>query len=306
MHPQLSALRALAEAVAKETNSSFGYLTDGCNAAGAWLAGAVPHRGAGGSTEDVVAGKNIAELTKEKLAACLLLNIEPDTDAADASALMATLNEANFVVSISAYNSASVKQVADVILPAANFMETSGTYVNAEGFWQSFKGVVEPKGGARPAWKILRVLGNLTGVDGFEYMSSEDVKAEVRSHCESVELSNALNVSSAVSVDAASGLHRSSDVPMYAGDAIVRRATSLQQTMDAQAMCVRLNSAEAERLGVTTASSVMVTQGDNSAALMLLIDDSIPDSSVWIPLAVEGNENLGSAFGVVSVEGVPA
>ena len=181
MHPQFSALRSLAEAIAKETNSVFGYLTDGCNAAGAWLAGAVPHRGTGGATEDVVAGKNISELSDEKLAACLLLNVEPDTDAADANSLMATLDAADFVVSISSYNSSSVKQVADVMLPAANFMETSGTYVNAEGFWQIFKGVVEPKGGSRPAWKILRVLGNLTGVDGFDYLSSEDVSLLISS-----------------------------------------------------------------------------------------------------------------------------
>ncbi|MBE9564135.1 MAG: molybdopterin-dependent oxidoreductase, partial [Proteobacteria bacterium] len=303
MHPQMSALRALAEAIAKATNSTFGYLTDGCNAAGAWLAGAVPHRGAGGAIEDVVVGKNVSELNNEKLAACLLLNIEPDTDAADAKALMSTLNDADFVVSVSAYKSASVKQVADVMLPAANFMETSGTYVNAEGFWQSFKGVVEPKGGARPAWKVLRVLGNLTGVDGFEQMSSEDVKAEVRAQCESIELSNALNGSTAITIESASGLHRSSDVPMYATDAIVRRAGSLQKTIDAQSMCVRLNSAEADRLGVTAASSVTVTQGDNSAVLMLVIDETIPDSSAWIPLAVEGNEVLGSSFGVVSIAG---
>ena len=302
MHPQFSALRSLAEAIAKETNSTFGYLTDGCNAAGAWLAGAVPHRGAGGSTEDVVAGKNISELCNEKLAACLLLNIEPDTDAANAKALMATLNDADFVVSISAYNSVSVKQVADVMLPAANFMETSGTYVNAEGFWQSFKGVVEPKGGARPAWKILRVLGNLTGVDGFEQMSSEDVKAELRSLCESIELSNALSSSTAIKTEAATELYRSADVPMYATDAIVRRAASLQKTIDAQSLCVRLNTAEAARLGVSTDSTVTVTQGDSSAALSLVIDDSIPDLSAWIPLAVEGNDVLGSAFDVVSIE----
>jgi len=309
-HPQFSALRTLGEAIAKATSSTFGYLTDGCNAAGAWLAGAVPHRGAGGATEDVVVGKDVAEIidnsSSEKLAACLLLNIEPDTDSANAKELMATLDNTDFVVSVSAYNSASVKQIADVMLPAANFMETSGTYVNAEGFWQSFKGVVEPKGGARPAWKILRVLGNLTGVDGFDYLSSDEVKAEVRSHCESIELSNDLSDAATVVVNTSTEMHRSSDVPMYATDAIVRRATSLQKTVDAQTMCVRVNSSEANRLGISSAPSVTVKQGDNSAALMLVIDDTIPDASAWIPLAVEGNDALGSAFGEVSITGVGA
>jgi len=306
MHPQFSALRTLAEVISIETNSTFGYLTEGCNAAGAWLAGAVPHRGAGGSTEEIVAGKDISEITKEKLAACLLLNIEPDTDAADANALMATLNDADFVVSISAYNSRSVKQVADVMLPAANFMETSGTYVNAEGFWQSFKGVIEPKGETRPARKILRVLGNLTGVDGFEFMSSQDVKAEVRAQCESIELSNVLNSSAAIKINSSTMLHRCSDVPMYSSDAILRRAVSLQKTVDAQTMCVRLNSAEADRLGVGDVATVTVKQGDNSAELVLVIDDTIPDASAWIPLAVEGNDVLGSAFDMISIEGAEA
>ena len=303
MHPQFSALRALAEAIARQTNSQLGYLSDGANAAGAWLAGAVPHRAAGGVTEDVVAGKNIAELSSEKLAACLLLNIEPDTDAADARALLATLDNTDFVVSISAYNSASLKEVADVLLPAASFMETSGTYVNVEGLWQSFKGAVEPKGESRPAWKILRVLGNLIGVDGFEFMSSQDVKNEVRALCESIELSSMMDADvSKLDITAGSGLHRASDVPMYAGDAILRRADALQRTVDAQSMCVRLNSAEAERLGLSAASAVTVKQGDNSAALNLVIDDSIPDASAWIPLAVEGNELLGAAFAEISIE----
>ncbi len=305
IHPQFAALRALAEDIAKQTNSRLGYLSDGANAAGAWLAGAVPHRGAGGVTEDVTTGKNIAELisANEKLAACLLLNIEPDTDAANAKQLLATLDEADFVVSISAYNSASLKDVADVLLPAASFMETSGTYVNVEGLWQSFKGAVAPKGDSRPAWKILRVLGNLTGVDGFEFMSSEDVKNEVRSKCESIELSNMVDAAvSKINISAATGLHHASDVPMYAGDAVLRRAGALQRTADAQSMCVRLNSAEAERLGLSTASTVTVKQGDNSAALDLVIDDSIPDASAWIPMAVQGNDLLGAPFSVVSIE----
>ena len=308
MHPQFSTLRALTEMIAKETNSTFGYLTDGCNTAGAWLAGAVPHRGAAGATEDIVVGKNISQLysdntTGEKLAACLLLNIEPDTDATNAKELLGTLNNADFVVSISAYNSASLKDVADVLLPAASFTETSGTYVNAEGFWQSFNGVLEPKDGSRPAWKILRVLGNLTGVDGFDYISSEDVKNEVRSLCESIELSNTSSDTPSFEINAVSDdLHRSTDVPMYATDSLVRRATSLQKTIDAQTLCVRLNASEAQRLNVDDASSVTVKQGDTSSVLQLVIDDTIPDASAWIPTAVEGCDSLGGAFGVVNIE----
>ena len=302
MHPQFSALRATAAAIARETGSTFGYLSDGCNAAGAWLAGAVPHRGAAGKTEAIITGKHLADINREKLAACLLLDVEPDTDAANAGELMATLCNADFVVAVTAYNSASLKKTADVMLPAASFTETSGTYVNAEGFWQSFNGVVEPKGGARPAWKILRVLGNLTGLQGFDYLSSEEVKNELRALCESIELSNAVDSKKAVKINAATkDIYRASDVPMYAGDAVVRRANSLQKTIDAQTLCVRLNASEAERLGVTAATMVTVKQGDNKAALKLVIDDSIPDASAWIPMAVEGCDSLGAAFAPVSI-----
>ena len=91
---------------------------------------------------------------------------------------------------------------------------------------------------------------------------------------------------------------------MYAADAVVRRATSLQKTVDAQFMCVRLNSAEADRLGVGSDAEVTVKQGDTSAVLSLFIDDSIPDACAWIPTAVEGNDLLAEAFSVVSIKSV--
>jgi len=215
------------------------------------------------------------------------------------------LEQTDFVVSVSAFNSAAVNNVADVLLPAASFMETSGTYVNAEGFWQGFNAVLETKGDARPAWKILRVLGNLTGLDGFDYISSQDVKKEVRSVCEAIELSNAIEIPTSVEcVTSSAQMYRCCDVPMYATDAVVRRSHSLQKTPDGQRLCVRLNSAEATRLGVTAASAVTVKQGEDFATLSLVIDDTIPDACAWIPSAVEGNEILGTAFQEVSIEGV--
>jgi NADH-quinone oxidoreductase subunit G len=124
----------------------------------------------------------------------------------------------------------------------------------------------------------------------------------VRSLCESIELSNDVDSATTVESNATEDLHRASDVPMYAVDAVVRRAASLQKTVDAQSLCVRLNSAEAERLGVSSASTVTVKQGDSSAVLELVIDESIPNASAWIPMAVEGNDMLGSVSSAVSIE----
>jgi NADH-quinone oxidoreductase subunit G len=305
MHPNFSTLRALAEAIAVQTDSVFGYLSEGANAAGAWLAGAVPHRGPAGATEDVVQGAHAGEFADQDTDAVLLLNVEPDADFAQCQNMMDALNKVDTVVAITAFDSPALRETADVMLPAAVFTETSGTYVNAEGFWQSFNGVCQPAGEARPAWKILRVLGNLLKQQGFDFVASDEVRDELRSQCESIELSNVLDTAATIEINGeASQLMRSGDVPMYSGDALLRRASSLQQTQDAQVMCVRLNSDEAGRLGVAESDSVLVKQGSASAQLNLVIDESIPSGSAWIPMAVKGNELLGDAFGEIVVEKV--
>ena len=302
MHPELSNLRVLAEAIANETDSKFGYLTDACNTAGACLAGALPDRGPAGDTE-VTQGKNLEQLISEPAEATLLLNLEPDLDVAMSRALMDSLSSNNFVVAVSAFNSAALQETADVLLPAAAFSETSGTFVNVEGHWQSFNGVNQPQGESRPAWKILRVLGNMMKLDGFDYMSSEDVRDECRGLCETLELSNAVNSSLSVNSESSgSDLKRSSDIPMYASDALVRHATALQKTKDAKKLEVSINHSEAKRLGVADVDTVIVKQGDLSAQLMLVIDDAIPDGTAWIPQALNGNELLGHPFGDVVIE----
>ena len=323
MHPNYSALRALAEAIAKETGSVLGYLSEGANAAGAWLAGAVPHRGAAGEalvaevesnedesaedeateSETVVQGYHAAEINDQSPSAVILLNVEPDFDSVHAT--KQTLQQANMVVAISVFDSPSLRETADVLLPASAFAETSGTFVNVEGFWQSFKGACPAQGESRPAWKILRVLANMLDQKDFDYMSSEEIRKELRDKCENIELNNASSSDAVVEVKVGDdSLMRSGDVPMYAGDALLRRASSLQKASDAQSLCVRLNSAEAARLGVAESETVYASQGDANTQMDLVIDDSIPDGSAWIPMALQGSELLGDAFAAIKVEKV--
>ena len=192
------------------------------------------------------------------------------------------------------------------MLPAAAFTETSGSYVNAEGVMQSFRGVTNPAGEARPAWKILRVLGNLLELDGFDYLSSEQVRDELRERCAGIEFDNAISDAAQVSLPAAgSTLMRAADVPIYATDALVRRAASLQKTRDALGPGVSLNPADAQRLELDEDSaSVKVTQGDASVVMKLIIDEGVPAGSAWIPMAVAGSELLGDPFGEVIIEKV--
>jgi NADH-quinone oxidoreductase subunit G len=239
-HPRFADLRALAAALAQVTGASLGVLAEGANAAGAHLAGAVPHREAGGKRVSS-AGLTAADMLARPLKAYLLLGgIEPWIDSPGSDAAR-TLGQAEMVVAVTPFASEALRKVAHVLLPAGTFAETSGTYVNLEGVWQSQAGAAASVGESRPGWKILRVLGNLTGLSGFEYQSSEDVRAE---------LATLVGAPTAYAAPAYSGAHTVGqqgggqaaqnvvDIPMYQIDALVRRAPSLQRTREGRASAV--------------------------------------------------------------------
>jgi len=227
-HPAYADLRAVAAGIAAATGASLGVLAEGGNAAGAYLAGAVPHREAAGA-KSAAAGKNARELLTQPQKAYLLFGgVEPWADSLGVDAIKA-LGAANFVVAATPYADDALKAVAHVLLPISTFVETSGTYVNLEGQWQSFAGAAKPLGEARPGWKVLRVLGNLAGVANFEYQSSEEVREELRARCGDVA-AGSYQGSHEAKVSAQD--IRVIDVPMYSVDAILRRAPSLQRTKE--------------------------------------------------------------------------
>jgi NADH-quinone oxidoreductase subunit G len=241
-HPMFADLRALAAALAGITGASLGVLAEGGNAAGAYLAGAVPHREAGGKALEK-AGLSAAEMLQQSLKAYVLFGgVEPWVDTSDPETSRA-LGRAEFVVAMTPFVSDQLKKVAHVILPIGTFVETSGTYVNMEGLWQSHAGAVVPLGEARPGWKVLRVLGNLLNLPGFEYQSSEDVREELHKLCAASASAGA--PAPLVDVPVAAGSYKGShqvaqpaaaaevvDLPMYQVDALVRRAPSLQKTRE--------------------------------------------------------------------------
>jgi NADH-quinone oxidoreductase subunit G len=227
-HPAYADLRALAAALAAATGASLGVLAEGGNAAGAWLAGAVPHRDPAG-IKSAASGKNARELLSGAQKAYLLFGgVEPWADGAGSDALKA-LGSAEFVVAATPFADEQLKSVAHVLLPISTFVETSGTYVNLEGLWQSFAGAAKPLGEARPGWKVLRVLGNLANVEGFDYQSSEEVREEVRALCGCVA---ATSYQGSHEVKGGAEEARVTDVPMYSVDAVLRRAPSLQRTKE--------------------------------------------------------------------------
>ena len=226
--PAFADLRLVAEALAQMTGATLGYLPDGGNAVGAHLAGVLPHRAAGGRSVQTP-GMNLADMFAARLRAYVVLGaVEPSLDIAVPGALEA-LKGAECVIALSPY--ASAREYADIVLPIGTFAETSGTYVNMEGRWQSVPGAARPVGDARPAWKVLRVLANLLNLSGFEYTNSEEITAELRKEIDKAPRfqvkSSARTLQSKLPLNAAA-LDR--DVPIYQIDAVVRRAMSLQET----------------------------------------------------------------------------
>ena len=199
---------------------------------------------------------------------------------------------------------------ADVLLPISPYTETSGSFVNCEGRLQSFNGTVRPLGDTRPAWKVLRVLGNLLGLAGFDYETSEAIGDEImgaKNGSESSLLGNLNNISNAQPEVSASSisemkLERVTDVPIYFSDSIVRRAAALQKTSDAKQPVAKMSAALAEKLGLTEGMEIIVRQENGSAQLTTAIEKGLPDNVVRIAAAHSTTVALGSMFGELSVE----
>jgi NADH-quinone oxidoreductase subunit G len=303
-HPQAAQISMLAEQIASLCGAQFGFLGEAANSVGGYLAGAVPFAGGG-------RGMNAAQMLASPRKAYLLLNVEPELDMHDAQQAMAAMRAADMVVALSAYRHHAL-DYADVLLPIAPFTETSGTFVNTEGRAQSFKGAVKPLGEARPAWKVLRVLGNLLDVPGFEYDSSEAVRDELLSSTNVAgQLNNRIAGLALQSPpaplsqrgEAGQGrFQRVSDVPIYAADAVVRRAASLQNTHDAATPCAALHSSELKKLGLQPGDQVKVKAGQGSAQLAVAADDKLPTGVVRVAAGHAATAGLGAMFGEITVE----
>ena len=233
-HPRLADLRQATGELARQYSAKIGYLSEGANSAGLALAGVLPHRGPGGVPVPR-AGRNLAEMQDQPPSALVLLNVEPEHDCADRERAVAALQGAGFVLALSPYLSPSLEAHADVVLPVGTFAETAGTFVNCEGRWQSFNGVAAPVGASRPAWKVLRVLGNLLQVPDCNYASADEVRVVAEGLAGGVQPDNTVAVTAIPPAATAVATAISDlDVPMYRTDGILRRAAALQETREAR------------------------------------------------------------------------
>jgi NADH-quinone oxidoreductase subunit G len=247
---------------------------------------------------------NAAEMAQSVVSGYVLLGVEPEADCAYARETLKALRAAQFVVTMSAFRSPVMDQIAHVQLPIAPFTETSGTFVNAEGRWQSFAGAIAPLSDARPAWKVLRVLGNLLRLPGYDYLSSEEVRDELLERVGNARADNKVPWRAPASLKPKTdGIIRIIETPIYAVDALVRRAVALQETAGAPASAVYVSEEFANTLGLREGQSVALSQGADELALPVRFDARVPHQCVLVYAGQPGAELLGPT-GPVTVRGI--
>ncbi|MFT4058816.1 MAG: NADH-quinone oxidoreductase subunit NuoG [Legionella sp.] len=298
-HPEASLIRTLIHLITKLSGAKAIRLTHGANTAGAWMAGMVPHRTTAGKV-DQKSGLDVQAALNAKLKAYFLMAVEPGFDFANPYGARQSMLAAEFVVLLSAYHNESMQDYADVILPIAPYAETSGTYINIDNTWQTVKGAMPPHDEARPAWKVLRVLGNLFQCKDFEYTSTEEILSEIKDIATITVEQEYIPYYPACLPVINQTLMRVGEWPLYRIDAIVRNAKDLQLCAAADTACIRIHPATAERLQLDEIATV--SQGDIEITLPLKRDERIAADVVWVANAMAETVDLGHSFAAITIK----
>ena len=285
-HPEYAALAAIAREIARLAGARLGILAQNANSVGAKLVGAHPVSG----------GLDARGMVANPPRTWIVAGFEPERDAAMAPAAIAALKQADFVVALTAWR-CWAPEYAHVILPIAPSAETAGTFVNMEGRVQSFHAVTKPRGATRPGWKVMRMLGSMLGLEGFDADTVEDVRAAIAPDLDAWVRAGLSNDAAPFAFTIAApgkGLERVAEWPAYGTDAQVRRAPSLQKTADARAATrARMNAATAIAAGLALGDQVRITQGGGEAVLAVAVDPALPDGCVRIARGIAGTVALG-------------
>ena len=292
-HPVASQLFALAHALAELTGATLGCLMEAANSVGGYVAGALPESD----------GLNAHAMVASPRKAYVVLGAEPEFDCANPVATRAALEKAEFVVMMSPFRIGTT--YADVLLPISPFTETAGTFVSCEGRAQRFNGVVKPYAETRPAWKVLRVLGSMLDLPGFEFESIDDVRAQLPDDSAlASRLANRTRTEISMPAGPAQGFERVADVPIYFADPLVRRAPSLQVTADARPPRARMNALTLQQIGIAEGAAVKVRQGRGEAVLATAVDAAVPAGVVRIAAAHPSTCGLEGLSGPIAVESI--
>ncbi len=290
-HPQATQIIAWAQWIADQTGAALGFLGDGANFVGAKLIGAT--------------GKGIHPILDGSKKAVVLYQVEPSMDLANPAMAREALLQAQTVIAMSSFISDDLLDLADVILPITPYTEQAGTYINIVGDVQTTQASVRPLGQARPGWKVLRVLGDLLKLDGFQFNAVDEVMNAALGGLDIPgSLSNRTQVSLAQGqTSTTTGIERVADLPIYFSDSIVRRAPSLHLTVDSKnALKAGLSPELFAQFGLKEGDAIKVSQGNHSVVLPATLQKGLASGVVRIATGTPASAELGSSFGELIVE----
>jgi NADH-quinone oxidoreductase subunit G len=302
-HPNAAYIRQLVAKIAELTGANIGVFTEGANAAGAYLAGAVPHRGPAGQSLEGARGITAREAFVDKpLRAYFFLGFEPEYDTLFPGSAMQALRAADLAVCMSSYVTERMKTYADVILPITPFTENEGTFVNAAGTWQSFEAACTPTGNAQPAWKIIRAIARAMKLEGLDYQSVTDIRDELKDKVDSITSSAAQPAALSALPLPAGELLRMGAYSTYCVDSVVRRSPSLQETRKNNIASIGLNPKNAVALGFKSGDQVTAIQGGTRITLPVMINQRLAEGIVSIPMGLTETAGFGEVMAPVELE----
>jgi len=297
-HPNYSQIDALATWIASSVGASLGFLGDGANFVGAQVLGAVSSADQGG----------IQAILHSKVKAFVLLNLEPMVDLPDPLLARSALQNAQTVIALSAYVSDDLLELADVILPITPYAEQAGTYINIAGEIQSTQASVKPLGQARPAWKVLRVLGGLLELPTFNFNTVEEVRSVAIGQYEKevvMPVHQSIEVNAQLNIHSSANYERLADVPIHFTDPVVRRSAALRLTLDSKkALKVGLPKKLFEEMNLKEGDAIRISQGESQVVMPATLEKDLVDGVIRLSAATPASSLLGSMFGLLTLERV--
>ena len=311
-HENAATIRALSQFIGQQSKANVGVLTEGANSAGAWLVGAIPHRGpAGKQLAKVGFDAKTMLMRHPSLRAYFILNLEPELDCAYPAEATRALKDAELIVSLTTFTNPEMETYADIMLPIAPFSESEGTFVNTEGRSQSFSAASIPERNSQVGWKVLRVLGNYFELPGFDYKTIQDVRHEIaqvipkfkwdigqRIYSEMRHSSFSLGYEVTLESqeqEVGSKLTRLAPWPMVRVDNLVRRSKPLQETLNDQMVAIGLNHKTAFQLGFKAGELVTAIQGKSQITLPLMIENRLANNTVFLASGLAETAGFGQA-----------
>jgi NADH-quinone oxidoreductase subunit G len=264
-HGDASHIRAAAKALQQAGKASICRLPQGANAIGLAQHGVLPGE----------SGRHADAMLNGDLKSMLLFGIEPQFDFSDTTRAVKALVGAK-VVACSAYVTESLKELADVILPIGLLPEIQATLTNVDGRDQYAEAAGKLPGSAQSGWRVLRALYDAAALPVLNFTDIDGLRSGLTK--QTVAFGVGLSPKHAV----CDGFERISTSPIYRGDAVTRRAASLQAHPLNTGPRLVMHPAAAAKAGLQEGQIAKVGDGTGSATLPVVLSCMIPESCVWI------------------------